>query len=203
MAGSYKNSEVERAEEAFKAGWRTFRELLLALKSADAPTRRAAVLFHLGILGVLAVLFLSILHLKHRLNPVHVQTIEEQQAEILKQILEKEKMSKEQHAEIFRVGSFGMQMKDVAGSKPLPGVVGMAELEIQVQCDTKETCQYLAENVIPLKDLVAPMLNPMDRDVLMSVEGKEKLKLTLQDKMNRWLPKGHIEKVFLSRLLID
>ena len=203
MAGSYKNSGLGKLEERAKVALRTVKELFGALRSSDGPTRRAARLFVLGVFGVLAVLIFSVIHLRARFNPVHIKTVEEQQAEIMKEILEKEKSSKEQHVTIYRVGSFGMQLKDVEGSRPLRGVVGMAELEIHVQCDRPETCLYLDEHSTDLKDIIAPMLNPMDREILMSVDGKEKLKIALQDKVNRWLPRGHIDKIFFSRLLID
>jgi flagellar basal body-associated protein FliL len=177
------------------------RELYRCLRSPDAPTRRGAIVFFIaGTLwvGVCIVAVYQIRLIFHLPQNMDLQNAEKEAAA---RRLEKEKTFHEAKPLMFRAGSFEIQMKE--HGRPRVGSVSVAELEVVVQCSTEATCHYLEANTVGLKDQVAAIFLPIEREELMSVEGKERLKLEITNKVNRWLPSGKIEKVYFSRLWID
>ena len=79
----------------------------------------------------------------------------------------------------------------------------MAEMELYAQCDAKDTCEYIEENMASARDQITDALLPMDRDAVITGEGKRRLKKHIVDKLNVWLPRGKIENIFISNLIVD
>ena len=65
--------------------------------------------------------------------------------------------------------------------------MNMAEVEIQVQCDKKETCDFLDGQSAKVKDEVTQVFTAMERDELLSKEGKKKMKRKIIDRLNLFL----------------
>lgn len=79
----------------------------------------------------------------------------------------------------------------------------MAELEITVECDDKDTRYYIEENLPRARDQITGILTSLDRDDMLTRDGKKKLKKKLIDQLNMWLPKGKVEELFISNQLLN
>lgn len=188
---------------AFKAKWAYIQELARALRSPDPGTRRMAWFLWLSILGAVIVLCISIVHLKRALGPDRIGHLTPAEAEKIRLEMEKHKGAEESKTAVYNLGAFGVALKDVPKSKPLRGVVNMAELVIVVECDSKATCDHVETYQVQARDIVTAVLEPQDREDLMSLDGKERLKSTIADRLNAWLEHGQIRKVFFSSFVID
>jgi hypothetical protein len=100
------------------------------------------------------------------------------------------------------LGMFTVDIKEKAGTPQYPGHLHAAELEVVVQCDSIETRVYLEEHMIQVRNQMVNVLSDLAREDLMSREGKRSIRKHIADKLNAWLPKGRIEEVYFSRLLI-
>ena len=177
-------------------------QVMASVRSPDPQTRRMAWLYLLAQAGIVAILVLGVIQLAHK-QQVAFKEDQQSQSEAFAHMADRQKRSADARQTNLRLGSFGVALNDVPGSKRLPGVVNMAELEVVVQCDEKSTCEFLEENMVRAKDVIAQILIPMDREDLLSMDGKDRLKGTISDNLNHWLKHGKVKKVFFSRVVID
>lgn len=104
----------------------------------------------------------------------------------------------------FVLGNFNASLKTPlapggqGGNRPLNSV----ELEIVIECDALATRHYIEENIIPAQHQAASALNELTEADLMTAEGKRKLRRTIMYKLNTWLPKGRVEDIFFSHVVV-
>lgn len=179
-------------------------QVLEGLGSPDAPTRRMARLFllscvlFLGTLGVGFVYYLT----PDPTKPKEL-TYVERDAKTFSDFVQKQVDLTRHRATFLQLGSFTIELKPIAGSIPGRGVLNLAEIELFVQCDSIETRNYLFQHQVRVRDRVTHMMPLMDREELISREGKKKLKARIVKGLNEFLPQGQVQEAFFSKLLIN
>ncbi len=193
-----------RVERFFQGTVGTVFEVLRGIFSKDRPTRQMALLFLFFLLGTVSV---SIVAIKHYLEFAErrekaISLAREQEAKNLGEFLRKQSDEAKHRFSTIVLGTFNIDIK------PSPDETGsyrssnMAEVEIVLLCDHRETRYYIEENLAQAKNQVTNVLLPQTRDELMSREGKRKLKKMIIEKINTWLPKGKIEDLYFNKFLI-
>ncbi len=174
-------------------------EIFQSVRSPDLPTRRMSVLFILCCVGFFVVLTWSLVrrgsaHRKASLKQAH---LEEKR---LEKVARRGSIETTRLASTLSLGDFQIELKE--GIQP--GVTSnLAEMEVVVFCDRPETQTYIKENKDLARNQVTQALLSIDREFLMSREGKRKLKLALVKKLNEWLKEGRVEDVFFPRLIVN
>jgi flagellar basal body-associated protein FliL len=181
----------------------TIVEVLAGLKSSDKPTRNGAILFVVSLCGIAFVIGLAGMHVWEDRKNIQVQMNQSEQGKNLDEFIKKQAEEAKKKYSMQTLGTFTIQLKVIEGQKPAPGVMNLAEIEIQAKCDEVETCQALDEGSAQVRNEITSSLGPMDRDELLTKEGKHRLKKKLLDRLNAWLPKGKIEDLYFSKLVIS
>jgi flagellar basal body-associated protein FliL len=179
-------------------------EVLGGLSSPDRPTRNAALLFVVSLMGVVGVFIAGGVHfwqVRKDLQAKFADTGE--QGENPNNFLKKQAEGAKRKFSIQDLGTFTIELKPIPGARPAPGVMNLAEIELQAECDEKETCDTLEEELARARNEVASVFTAMARDDLISKEGKRQLKKKIQDRLNGWLPKGRVEEIYISKLVIN
>jgi flagellar basal body-associated protein FliL len=101
------------------------------------------------------------------------------------------------------VGVFTVELKPPGGRKSPPGVLNIAEIEITMQCDSKETCTWVESHLNEVKDRVASVFIAFDREEVLSLPGKREMKTEIRRQVNALLDHGEITDVFFVRLIIN
>lgn len=78
-----------------------------------------------------------------------------------------------------------------------------AQVQIFVECDTKETCSRIIARSTHLRDKISLALTMIDRDDLMSHEGKGRIQDQLKDEINTWLGNGKVTQLYFDELILD
>lgn len=195
---------VLKLEKLHKRFFRAVSYLFLGLKSSDRPTRRMAVVFVTSLLGILIVSGLAV----GRYRQVKtIQALEKRETESrAKQIAEayETKVDEAKKRMIsLSLGDFTLELFHISDPRKLSRVLNIVEMEVVVECDTDETCMFIEGNVVKAKNQVANALNPMDREEIMSKEGKAKLKRKITHQLNTWLLRGKVLTVYFSKLVIS
>lgn len=177
----------------------TIMEVLAGLKSPDKPTRNGAMLFVASLCGIAMVVILAGVHFYQVRKALLVRAETDHLEEYMKKQAEEAKKTFTTQA----LGTFTIQLKPIADQKPAPGVMNLAEVDIDARCDEKETCDLLKDGSEKVRNEVTTALGPMDRDELYSKEGKARLKKRILERLNAWLPKGKVEELYFSKLVIS
>lgn len=178
-------------------------QLFTSLWSPDGPTRKMSLVFVLS-LGC-AVIVSSVATQRIWKTKRQLRLIEEQRkARELHELAEKEAAEQRRKDSVLSLGSFNLELKTVPSQTRSVGVgvLNMAELEIILMCDGLDTKDYLNQHMIQARNQLTNVFIALDRDELMSQEGKKRLKKSILRKLNSWLPHGKIEDLYFSRLLI-
>ena len=185
--------------------WPQLGELLRDLFSPDRRTRRVARYFVLSVLGVAGVLIAGGVHLKELRDQMEMQlTNTGDQGRNLGDFIAKQAEEAKRKFSIQSLGTFTIEIKAPDGqTRRPPGVMNLADLEMAVQCDSKPTCDFVEDRMSQIRNLVTDVFVPMDREELLSREGKHRLKKQIMDKINDWLPRGKIQDLYIDKLIIS
>jgi flagellar basal body-associated protein FliL len=182
----------------------TFGEVIQGLKSPDGPTRRGAMLFVFSLLGIIAVLGFSVRYVWMQRKGLEEQMAQTGEAgKNFGDFIKKQSDEAKQKYSLLSLGTYTINLKPIEGSKPGPGVMNIAEVEIQIQCDSKETCGLVDDRKTKVRDEVTNLFTAMEREELLSREGKRRLKKKILDQLNSDAPKGKIEDLFFTKLIIN
>jgi len=101
------------------------------------------------------------------------------------------------------LGKYTFSVKKPEGAPKVSGVIHMGEIELFAECDVRETCAYVDENMTSVRNHVTSVFVDLERGEILTREGKRRLKKQLLDRLNVWLPRGKIKNIFISRLVIS
>lgn len=188
--------------------WTSFRksvsEIFLSFKSPDRATRYVSLLFFASLFGVGWIIFITAEHYaRQRARELRQALSENDQARHLNEFFKKQSEEAKQKTSTVTIGSFTIELKDLPNQKNIPGVMNMAEIEMVLECDGKDTRVFVEKNLDLVRNQVTSLLFAMDREELMSKEGKRRLKKIIQERLNGWLPSGRIEDLYFSRLVVS
>lgn len=123
--------------------------------------------------------------------------------EQLNKFLEKEKEEKSLLQSRLELGRFLIELlPDPNLPANTPVTLNLAEVHITIECDSRETCKSLETQMTQIKDQLTNVLLPMDRNVLLTAQGKLDLRENIKQRLNRWLKSGKIENVYFTTLTI-
>jgi flagellar basal body-associated protein FliL len=182
--------------------WRDqVREVLSGLGSPDRPTRRMAFLFLLSAVGLVGSTALTLRHVWKVARPPAATSTE--LGGNLGSFLSRQAEEARLKYTMQTLGTFTVELAPVPGRKAAPGVMNLAEVEVVVECDVKETCAYIDDRQPDARSQLVNVFTVLDREEVLSREGKRRLKKRLIDKLNLWLPKGKIENLYFSKLVLS
>lgn len=176
--------------------------LFTGMGSQDRLTRQMSLLFVASVVGAISVT--GILWHRHSVYERNLW-LEATEAraklshELADKLLEEEKL----RTTTTSLGRFTLELKPVPGTRMGRGVVNMAEAEIMVRCDEKETRDYLDKNSARVRSQLFSVLTAIDREELISRDGKKKWKAIIIKRLNSWLPHGRVVDLYFSRLIVN
>lgn len=174
------------------------------LGSKDKPSRRMAVVFLVSVAGLITTIVIGVVQFFSRSSDAPVQlSLVEQDAKKISDFVQKQVDLSKQRASFLQLGTFTIELKSVPGSRPTRGVLNMAEVEIFVQCDEAKTRDFLFAHQAQMRDHVTRVIPVMDREELLTREGKKLIKNRIRKELNEWIPSGEIIDVHFSRLMIN
>jgi flagellar basal body-associated protein FliL len=181
--------------------WKDLPHLFTGLWSPDAPTRKMTLIFFLSLVGAIGVSGIAIQrtwHIKKQLRLLE----EQKKARILQELAEKEDEEKRRKDSVLSLGSFTLELKAVGSQTYGVGAINMAELEMVLFCDQVDTKEYLEQHKIQARNQMTNLLVAIDREELLSQDGKKRLKTSILKKLNSWLPRGKVEDLYFSKLIL-
>lgn len=101
------------------------------------------------------------------------------------------------------LGSFTLELTRMSGQRPAPGVRNLAEIDIVVECDSRATCREIEDRMTEVRNQLTNVFTALDREEIMSVAGKQRIKRSLMERVNAWLPDGKVNNVFFSKLIVS
>jgi flagellar basal body-associated protein FliL len=202
VAAGHVNAQ-SRSNRLKKTGG-TVREVFQGLRSTDVPTRNAAVLFILSLVGIAFVLIFAGNYFWQSRKLMRDELTNTGDAgKNLGDFIKKRSDEAKSKFTTQSLGTFNIELKPFDSEHKPKGVMNMAEVEIQVQCDTKETCEFLDGQSAKVKDEVSQVFTATERDELLSKEGKKRIRKKITDRLNLFLTEGKVEDVFFSKLIIN
>lgn len=209
VAKKAKVSLTAKAKEWLKVLRGYLTEIARGIRSPDAPTRRMSVFFFVSLAGVLALASWNaqrMFHERSERKAAELAVQRETEARLLAErqegSLEKEAEESKKHVSMLDLGDFTITLKPLPGQKAAHGMVNMAELDLVVECDTPETHAYIEENMVQVRNQITDVFVTYDRGELLTREGKHILKKKLLERINGWLPKGKVQNIFFSKLVV-
>jgi flagellar basal body-associated protein FliL len=181
----------------------TIMEVIAGIKSPDKQTQHAAMLFIASLCGIALVVVLAGVHFYEVRKELRDQMSQSEASKNLDEFMKKQTEEAKKKFTMQALGTFTIQLKPIEGQRAGPGVMNLAEVELQARCDEKETCDSLKDGMAQVSNEITTALGPMDRDDLMTKEGKLHLKKRILDRLNAWLPKGKVEDLYFSSLVIS
>jgi hypothetical protein len=181
-----------------------FHLLVRALSSPDFRSRRGARLFFASVAGLALVTGVACHRYWGHIQELraHASRIARQQNAVLAEFLRKRSEMAKRRNSTLLLGGFNIAVQPEAESRTPSSGYHLAELEIVVECDSKQSRDFLEENLEKARNEVTNTFLRIDRQDLMTSEGKTRMKHAIQDRLNVLLPKGHVESVFFSKLVL-
>lgn len=184
-----------RPFQSIKVMYGFSRDVLAELRSTDLKSRQMAVIFTLSALGTLTTLGLMYQRFFGTPAAPAVSPVEE--------FVDDQVQSHHMPGTMLKLGIFDIEIKDSTRPARMPQGWGTAEILIVIECGSKETCDYIQDYIQKARDEITTVLTVMERQELLSPEGKARLKKQLLDRLNGWLKRGKVENMYFTRLVIS
>lgn len=179
-------------------------EMFKALRSNDAPTRKMARWFVVSLLMLAVVGYLTYkryIHLENIKNVRSSAFIETEKN--IGEFFQKQAEHAKLRQSTLSMGRFTIDLKPEEGAPTPNRSMNLAQIEIYIECENKETRNRVDENLASAQDLINSVLSGVSREDLMSKDGKKHLKKRLIEKLNKWVPTGKVVEVYISNLVIN
>ncbi|MEO5968665.1 MAG: flagellar basal body-associated FliL family protein [Bdellovibrionia bacterium] len=172
--------------------------IIRELFSADKPTRRMTIFFILSLTGFL-ILMSSVLFNCGSAGLVKVWGKLQEVAREQKELVYRQRKKRDDEASWIKLRKFNFDLKPSFGDRK--GASHLAEFDLSVQADSPDTRDYIEENMAQTRNAVFRPLVGLDRETLMSVEGKTKLRQNIIESLNMWLPGGKVLDAYFVRFI--
>ena len=180
--------------------WRDLPLLFSGLFAKDLPTRRASFFFFIVVLIALTIPVVSLRRHFHR-KALEQKRVADIMMERDMADWKKESEVEKRRDSIVTLGSFVVELKKLPNQPRNSLSVGLAEVEIVLLCDGKKTRDSILESMVQIRSHLSDVLTAMDREELLSKEGKRRLREMLRKDLNNWLPEGKVQEVYIPKLL--
>ena len=183
------------------------RETLEGVRSPDRPTKRASFLFIFFLICAAGVL-IKAGHLgfkSRQAKSLERARLAEMESELkLKAKEEKKRLAPLPYQSL---GAFSLELREKSGLLKAKNSLNAAEMEIVITCDELEVCEWLKENLPLARAELGPLFVPMERDRLLTLQGKRAFREEIRDALNRFIEKkgkkGQIIEVLLPRFIMS
>jgi len=192
------------------------REILGAFRVKDGRVRRMALLFVVSAIGIFMVSGLSI----YRVISVIRKHQEEQKsrdaAQSMSEFFARQADESQRKTHVVILGEFSFEVKDspvyrdpevteeeFRRAQGAVGVMQMAEAEIILECVTDETCRFIEKALPAARNQVTNVLIEIEREDLMTREGKRRVRKQIVDRINAWLGSARVTNAYFSKLVLD
>lgn len=182
-------------------------DLFKSIGSPDAPTRRMSIFFFLSFFGVIT-LSVMVIQRNSRLESERLARMEAEAKDSAERGEEaallggRESADHAHSSSMLNLGLFTIALKPVKERTKTGSFVNMAEVELVAECDSKETHDYLEENLAQARNQLNGVFLSVDREELLTREGKRKLKKRILELINGWLPNGKVRSIYFSKLIV-
>lgn len=112
-----------------------------------------------------------------------------------------EEIKKNAHVITESIGVF--QFETEAASSDSTRVINVTQVELVVECSSKEVCEEVKLKMQLIRDQVTQMLQKTTRKQWMSFGDKQRIKDMLKERLNGMLGHGRIEKIFIARMIVS
>lgn len=170
--------------------------------SRDPDSRRGSLLFIFSFLGILSVCS-TFLKSEWKIYKAERTIAAQEEAKRVEEAAQKESESSTYKAKVLVIGVFNIELMPDKTNRVQEGIVNLAEVEITVLCDEVSTKEFIEENVLQARGQIAQHLVAMEREELLSRDGKSNLRALLLRKLNAWLPSGKVTELYFSSLILS
>jgi flagellar basal body-associated protein FliL len=175
------------------------------LFSNDSPSRRMATLFLASLFGAITVLGVSFYHIRqYYRDQAQGLSAEDEEKRRIGEFMKKRSEEGKQRYNSLNLGKFVVEIAPVPDAPTPPkGVMQLAEIEFVAQCDDKDTCFYIEDHMVQAQNEITDALNVLNREEVLSHVGKRRIRDAVRARLNRWLPKGKVEDLFIPSMIIS
>lgn len=195
-------AKVNSYIQSRKQSWSDTALVFTGLRSRDPQTARMSALFILSFAGAIYVVATAwnrhTTARNERLTREHAFRSAEAEA-LAKKLGDEEKL----RSSIVTMGRFTLELNPLPGQKLSHGIMNMAEVEIVLLCDSKKTREFVESHYTYARSLMVTALVAMDREELLSHDGKKKWKSILMKVLNHWLKDGEVVDLYFARLIVN
>jgi len=181
--------------------WAELPDIFPSLFSSDKPTRRMSLLFICSLLGAILVTWVG-LYRYWESKKVVILAETQRKAKHFEDMIRREAEETKRRGSLITLGNFTVELMEVAKQQLGVGEVNMAEIEIVLLCDGQETRDFIEQSGAQVRNQMTNILVPINREELLSREGKKRLKTLMVRKLNEWLPHGKIEDVYFAKVVL-
>ena len=183
------------------------RETLEGVHSPDRPTKRASVLFIFFLVCATGVLIKAghLGYKSHQAKSLEKARLAEIETDLkLEAEEEKKRLAPLPYQSL---GVFSLELREKSGILKAKNSLNSAEMEIVITCDELEICEWLKENLPLARAELGPLFVPMERDRLLTLQGKRAFREEIRDALNRFIEKkgkkGQIVEVLFPRFIMS
>jgi hypothetical protein len=185
-----------------------FKDISASLFSSDGPTRRTALLFFIGILGIGVVTVAAVKRIRHvrarQALELKAREIEEKK----RQEIENSRLSDLKSAEnVLSLGRYVVALKPVGPGYSVSGAAPKADFELFVRCNEKEVREYIEVRTVQVRSELTSALVGMSREDFLAVDGKRRTHKKILLILNQWLAReysgAHIDDAWFSDLVVE
>lgn len=171
--------------------------LVTSIISPDGPTRRAGILFYIASFSTIAIAWTAV---KVMTSPKPKEGM--QNTEEVGDFLDRQAEFARRKASTIDLGEFTFDVKHRADEPKPKGVFGLAVITLMAECDAKETCQILESQIPIVRNHVLNALSNIEREELLSRDGKKKVRKAVMDRLNTWLPRGRVDQIYVTKMVV-
>jgi len=181
------------------------KELLASVFSSDDRTRKVAWIFYLSFVCLIGVV--SLLVLQFMQNRVTRKAQQERATQIEKMASERieAERKKNEPPPHFSLGTFTLPLTETADR--YPGTRNVAEFELSITCDTKETCDWIENHLDLSRGFLSPLMTPRNRMMLSTPQGKRAFRDEITARLNVLIGskglRGRVLEVFFPRFVLS
>ncbi len=189
-----------RAPGYFKKLWLKSSDLVFGIVSPDRDTRRMTFLFWISLVGLIASIATTIMVFHQR--KAAEQAIEAAQ---LQAFDEDEEVREEPKSKIHYLGSYTVSLEagdDVVRPAGQLAGVNLIELEVYMECDVEETCEGIKKQNDRVRDQILRNLPAIDREDVLTRDGKRRLREVFMKILNEYLKKGKVRAIYFSKVMV-
>lgn len=204
-AQSQISAKSRKLKDWIRLGWESLFEILKSLGSPDRPTRKMALVFILSAIGFVSVLGAMAKRFQDRKSARTVASLQEEEdaGKNLGEFLKRQAEEARQKATLVDLGSFLVELKSMPGAATGKSVLNLAEVDLVLLCDDKDTRDQIQSRLSMVRDQVTRFFSAMDREELLSKDGKKRLKKNVLERLNSTLEGGKVKDVYITRLILS